>query len=460
MRRLLVLDVVGLTAELLAHAPNLTALARQGGRRPVSPLLPAVTCSVQASYLTGLPPSGHGAVANGWYFRDLSEVLFWRQSNRLVAGEKLWETARRRDPSFTAAKLFWWYNMYASADVTVTPRPCYPSDGRKIPDLHTQPADLRRSLQARLGQFPLFQFWGPNAGLASSRWITDCTLQIMAEYRPTVTLAYLPHLDYDLQRFGPDHPQAAAAVAEVDALCGELIAAARQADMAVVALSEYGITRVTGSVPLNRILRQAGLLATREELGRELLDPGSSAAFAVVDHQVAHVYVRDPARIDAVAQLLAAQPGVETVLAGEAKRQAGLDHPNSGELVLISAADRWFSYGWWLDEARAPDYARTVDIHRKPGYDPCELFLDPAIRFPKLKIGWTLARRKLGLRPPLDVVPLDESLVRGSHGRPPENPDQGALFITSEADLLPSGSVDPLAVKPLLLDHVFGRAAP
>ena len=423
-------------------------------------MLPAVTCSVQATYLTGLPPSGHGAVANGWYFRDLSEVLFWRQSNRLVAGEKLWETARRRDPAFTAAKLFWWYNMYATADITVTPRPCYPVDGRKIPDLHTQPPDLRDGLQAKLGRFPLFQFWGPNAGLASSRWIADCALQVMAERRPTLTLAYLPHLDYDLQRFGPDHPRAAAAVAEVDALCGQLIDAAQQADMAVVALSEYGIGRVAGAVPLNRILRQAGFLAVREELGRELLDPGASAAFAVVDHQVAHVYVRDTARIDAVADLLAAQPGVETVLVGEAKRAAGLDHANSGELVLISTADRWFSYGWWLDDGRAPDYARTVDIHRKPGYDPCELCLDPAIRFPKLKIGWTLARRKLGLRPPLDVVPLDDSLVRGSHGRPPENPDQGALFITSEGDLLPSETVDPLAVKQLLLDHVFGRGRP
>jgi len=417
-------------------------------------MLPAVTCSVQATYLTGLPPSGHGAVANGWYFRDLSEVLFWRQSNRLVAGEKLWETARRRDPAFTAAKLFWWYNMYATADITVTPRPCYPVDGRKIPDLHTQPPDLRDGLQAKLGRFPLFQFWGPNAGLASSRWIADCALQVMAERRPTLTLAYLPHLDYDLQRFGPDHPRAAAAVAEVDALCGQLIDAAQQADMAVVALSEYGIGRVAGAVPLNRILRQAGFLAVREELGRELLDPGASAAFAVVDHQVAHVYVRDTARIDAVADLLAAQPGVETVLVGEAKRAAGLDHANSGELVLISTADRWFSYGWWLDDGRAPDYARTVDIHRKPGYDPVELFLDPSLRFPKLRIAARLAQKLLGFRYYMDVIGLDASIVKGSHGRLPaagREATEGPVFISSsrtiERDTIPM-----TAVKQMLLD--------
>ncbi|MEW5727696.1 MAG: alkaline phosphatase family protein [Pseudomonadota bacterium] len=281
----------------------------------------------------------------------------------------------------------------------------------------------------------------------------------MGERRPTLTLVYLPHLDYDLQRFGPDHPRAARAVAEVDALCGELIDAARREGMAVVALSEYGIGAVTGAVAVNRVLRRAGLAAVREELGHELLDPGASAAFAVADHQVAHVYVRDAARVAEVAALLAAVPGVERVLHGEERRLAGLDHPNSGEIVAIAAADRWFSYGWWLDDDRAPDYARTVDIHRKPGYDPCELFLDPALPFPKLRIAWTLARRKLGQRPAMNVIPLDESLVKGSHGRPPDHPDHGAVLISSEPDLLPEGGVDPLAVKSLLLAHMFGAEA-
>ncbi len=459
MRRLLVLNVVGLTAALLPHAPNLSALAASGGRRPVGAVLPAVTCTVQSTYLTGLPPAGHGAVANGWYFRDLSEVWLWRQSNRLVGGEKLWEAARRRDPTFTAANLFWWYNMYSTADVTATPRPCYPVDGRKIPDLYTNPPGLRAELQDALGRFPLFHFWGPTADIRSSRWIADCALKVMRERRPTLTLAYLPHLDYDLQRFGPHHPRAAQAVGEVDALCGELIDAARREGMAVVALSEYGIGAVTQSVGINRVLRHAGLVALREELGRDLLDPGASAAFAVADHQVAHVYVRDPARVPEVAALLATQPGIDRVLHGQERRLAGLDHPNSGEIVAVAAADRWFSYGWWLDADRAPDYARTVDIHRKPGFDPCELFLDPALRFPKLKIAWALARRKLGQRPPMAVIPLDESVVKGSHGRPPDHSDQGALLISSEPGLLPEGAVDPLAVKDLLLAHMAGPEA-
>lgn len=455
IRRTLVLNVVGLTADLLGHAPHLSRLAGQGGSRPVGPVLPAVTCSAQATYLTGLEPSGHGIVGNGWYFRDLAEVWLWRQSNRLVAGEKLWETARRRDPSFTCAKLFWWYNMYSSADWAVTPRPCYPADGRKIPDIHTHPAGLRDALNRKLGPFPLFRFWGPAADIVSSRWITDCALHVMESQRPSLTLVYLPHLDYGLQKLGPDHPDIPRQVAEVDALCGALIERAQADGMAVVALSEYGIVPVTGAVPVNRILRKAGLLALREELGRELLDPGASDAFAVADHQIAHVYVRDPARIAEVRDLLAAQPGVERVLEGPSRRDAGLDHPNAGELVLVSTADRWFSYGWWFDESRAPDFARTVDIHRKPGYDPVELFIDPAIRWPKLKIAWTLLKRKLGLRALMEVTPLDESLVRGSHGRPPEDERKGPVLISSEAGLLPDGTIPATSVRDLLLAHLF-----
>lgn len=458
MRRTLVLNMVGLTAELLRHAPHLSALAAAGGRRHIGPVWPAVTCSVQSTYLTGLAPAGHGVVGNGWYFRDLSEVWFWRQSNRLVAGEKLWETARRLDPGFTCAKLFWWYNMYSSADVSVTPRPCYPADGRKIPDIYTQPPELRAELNERLGQFPLFRFWGPATDLSSSRWIADSALHVSRTCRPTLSLVYLPHLDYDLQRLGPDHPAIPKAVAEVDSLCGELMAHARQEGMAVVALSEYGIVPVKGAVAINRILREAGLLALREELGRESLDPGAAAAFAVVDHQTAHVYVREPGRVADVAELLRAQPGIAAVWDREAQAAVGLDHPNAGELVAVAETDRWFSYGWWLDAARAPDYARTVDIHRKPGYDPVELFLDPALRFPKLAVGWRLAKRALGFRSLMDVIPLDDSLVKGSHGRPPADPDQGPLLISSAPELLPEGVVPATAVKDLLLAHVFGQS--
>jgi predicted AlkP superfamily pyrophosphatase or phosphodiesterase len=375
-----------------------------------------------------------------------------------VSGEKVWEAAKRRDPSFTCAKLFWWYNMYATADVTVTPRPTYPADGRKLPDLYTQPAGLRDELQQELGPFPLFRFWGPTADIESTRWIARSALRIFERERPTLTLVYLPHLDYNLQRLGPAHPSVAADVAAVDDLCGDLIHAARRAGAAVVALSEYGITEVSRPVHVNRALRRAGLLAVREELGREQLDAGASQAFAVADHQVAHVYVARPELVPEVAALLRSLPGVERVLDAQGKREAGLDHPRSGELVAISDAQSWFTYYHFLDDARAPDYARTVDIHRKPGYDPAELFLDPTLRMAKLRIGLRLAQKMLGMRYLMDVVPLDATLVRGSHGRPTDRAEDGPLFISSEPRLLGDGPVAAADVKGLLLAHVFGSA--
>ena len=398
----------------------------------------------------------HGIVANGWYFHDLAEVWLWRQSNRLVAGEKVWDAARRRDPAFTCAKLFWWYNMHSTATWSVTPRPMYPADGRKIPDVYTQPAELRDELNARLGQFPLFKFWGPATDLTSSRWIADCARHVYETKRPTLTLVYLPHLDYNLQRLGPGHP-IAGDLRAVDALCGELIAAARRDGTRIVVLSEYGITPVNGAIHVNRVLREAGLIQIRTELGLELLDAGASEAFAVADHQVAHVYVRRPEQVQEVQRLLEGLPGVESVLGEEGKRAAGLDHPRSGELVLVARPDRWFTYYYWLDDARAPDFARTVDIHRKPGYDPVELFLDPALRVPQASVGWRLAKKALGFRYLMDVIPLDAGLVKGSHGRPTDDLAAGPVIISSERELLPGGPVDATAAKALLLDHVFGR---
>ena len=460
MNRTLVLNVVGLTPALLAHAPHLNALAKQGGVRALTTVTPAVTTTVQSTMLTGLLPRDHGIVGNGWYFRDLSEIWLWRQSNRLVAGEKVWETARRRDPDFTCAKLFWWYNMYSTADIAVTPRPMYPADGRKLPDIHTHPAQLRDALQRSLGEFPLFRFWGPAADIVSTRWIGQCALHVMRESNPTLTLVYLPHLDYNLQRLGPRHPDIARDVAQVDAVCGELIQAARRAGMHVVALSEYGITEVSRPVHINRALREAGWLRIREELGREQLDAGACDAFAVADHQVAHVYVARPQLVDEVAAVLRALPGVERVLDEQGKRELGLDHPRSGELVAIARADSWFTYYHFLDDARAPDYARTVDIHRKPGYDPVELFLDPALALIKARIACKVARKKLGFRYLMDVISLDATLVKGSHGRPTDNPADGPVFITSAADLLGEGPVAATDVKRLLLEHVFSVRKP
>ena len=459
MKQTLVILVVGLSPALVGeHTPHLQKLGRRGGIRPLKAITPAVTCSAQSTLLTGLMPSEHGIVANGWYFRDLSEVWLWRQSNRLVAGEKIWEAGKARDVTFTCAKMFWWYNMYSSADWSATPRPMYPADGRKIPDHYSYPAALHDELDEKFGQFPLFKFWGPMADITSSRWISDATRHVMDTRKPTLTLTYLPHLDYNLQRLGPDlaHPKIQSDLREVDELCGELIEAADKQGQNIIVVSEYGITEVSDAIHINRALREAGLIQVRNEQGREQLDAGASDAFAVADHQIAHVYVNNPAKLTQTRTILEQLDGVEHVLDEAGKKSWGLDHKRSGELVAISKADRWFSYYYWLDDTHAPDYARTVDIHRKPGYDPVELFIDPEIKHPMLAVGSRLARRKLGFRNLLDVISLkDTKQVKGSHGRPTDDPDHGPLVISSEAGLLPDGEIQSTAFKELVLRHVF-----
>ncbi|GJF33626.1 alkaline phosphatase family protein [Kitasatospora sp. NE20-6] len=451
---LVVLDVVGLTPRLLAHMPRLRAVGERGFRAELGTVLPAVTCSVQSTFLTGERPSGHGVVGNGWYFRDLGEVLLWRQHNALVGGEKLWQTARRTRPGYTVANVCWWYAMGADVDWTVTPRPVYHADGRKDPDCYTHPPRLHDRLTGLLGTFPLFQYWGPGAGLASSRWICRAARQVMADHDPDLTLVYVPHLDYDLQRYGPADPRSAAAARELDAELGPLLEAAETRGATVVVLSEYGITEARRPVDVNRLLRAEGLLSVHTQAGMEYLDPWTSRAFAVADHQVAHVYVRDRADVAAVRRLCETLPGVDLVLDAEGKAAHGLDHPRSGELVLVAGPDAWFTYYYWLDDACAPDFARTVEIHRKPGYDPAELLFDPeAPGAARRRAALALARKKLGLRYTMDVVGLDAAAraVRGSHGRLPDDPADGPVLLCSAV----SAARDRIAateVKGLLLE--------
>jgi predicted AlkP superfamily pyrophosphatase or phosphodiesterase len=430
----MVIDVVGLTPRLLPHMPNLRAVAGQGFQAPLGTVLPAVTCSVQSTFLTGLAPAGHGVVGNGWYFRELGEVLLWRQHNALVSGEKLWDAARRRHPGYTVANICWWYAMGADVNWTVTPRPVYYADGRKEPDCYTYPPGLHDELTGALGPFPLFTYWGPTAGMPSSRWICQAAEHLMATHDPDLTLVYVPHLDYDLQRFGSSGPQAAAAAAALDEVLAPLLAAATARGATVVALSEYGITDVSRPIDINRALRAEGLLHVYRQDGMEYLDTWTSRAFAVADHQVAHVYVRDPGDVPAVAKLCAAHPGVAEVLDEAGKAAHGLDHPRSGELVLVAEPDAWFTYYYWLDDAAAPDFARTVEIHRKPGYDPAELLFDPAAPLAaKRRAATALARKKLGMRYLMNAIGLDAGAqaIRGSHGRLPADPEDAPVLLCS-----------------------------
>ncbi|OKJ93094.1 alkaline phosphatase family protein [Amycolatopsis sp. CB00013] len=451
MKPLVVIDVVGLTPKALRDMPKLSAVARDGWQAELGTVLPAVTCSAQSTFLTGLMPAQHGIVGNGWYFRELGEIFLWRQHNRLVGGEKLWETARAAHPGYTSANVCWWYAMGMSTDVTVTPRPIYHADGRKSPDAYVRPPELHDQLTGALGEFPLFQYWGPTASLKSSKWVIGASRQILREKRPDLLLTYVPHLDYDLQRFGPDAPQARQAARELDNALAPLLDDARNAGATVVALSEYGITNVHRPVDINRALRREGLLEVYTQAGMEYLDPWASRAFAVADHQVAHVYVRDSADLERVRSIVGELTGVDEVLDREAQAKYGIDHERAGELVAVADPDSWFTYYYWLDDARKPDFARGVEIHRKPGYDPAELFFDPEDKFAKARAGLNLAKKFAGLRYAMDVVPTDPRWVRGSHGRLPDSTEDGPVLLCSDPAFEPSGRVGATDVHPLLL---------
>ena len=439
---LVVINVVALTPELIEYAPNVKKLAESGEMAPLEGVFPALTQSAQASMLTGVSPSEHGVVANGWYWRQTGEVRNWLQANAMLGAEPFYRTAQERAQKqghdFSCAKMFWWFNQGSGADCSVTPKPHYGADGSKAFDVYTNPPELAGTLEDKYGKFPFFNFWGPMAGLASSQWIADSTATVIRDKRPSLTLAYLPHLDYDLQRFGPSGCDLTKLVSEVDQCAGRIIDAAKSINAKVLVVSEYGISDVSHPVYLNRELRKAGMLKVRGGPFGEMVDYFESNGFAVCDHQVAHVYVKNVDDITRVKELLEKFDGVSQVLDRKDQAQYAIDHQNAGELVALSDSDSWFAYPYWLDDRSVPDFARTIDIHRKPGYDPCELFLDPEIAAPKLKLAWRLLQKKLGFRTLMDVVPLDATLVRGSHGLPPSAPIKGPLIISSESESLPS----------------------
>jgi predicted AlkP superfamily pyrophosphatase or phosphodiesterase len=494
VKRIAVINVVGLTESLIGeHTPRIAEFRKRGALAQIVPAFPAVTCTAQSNYLTGATPSQHGIVGNGWYNRELSEVHFWKQSNHVVQAPKIWDELRghpeSKDQKPTVANCFWWYNMYSGVDYAITPRPMYPADGRKFFDIYSWPYSIRTEIKKDLGEFPFFGFWGPAAGINSpqgktdcvSRWIAESAKWIENKFSPTLNLIYLPHLDYNLQRHGPYataseatkpeskaegklepphvgtyelNPKIFADLHAIDAIVGDLLDFFGKRGVKVILLSEYGITNVNRPIHLNRLLWERGKfdVAVREELGLELLNPGASEVFAVADHQIAHVYLGHPSRADAVREFLEKRVGL-TVLGAKEKIAAGIDHPRAGDLIAIAPENAWFTYYYWDDDRRAPDFARTVDIHRKPGYDPVELFLDPKIPAPKLKIMWRLLQKKLGFRMLMDVIPLDATLVKGSHGRRPADKKDWPVFITEKPELLGAKEIESTDVYHTLLRH-------
>lgn len=465
LQRIAVLNVVGLCGRHIGGDMLFTRRYREGGQQAfIEPAFPAVTCSAQSDYLTGQTAEAHGIVGNGWYNREAAEVQFWKQSNHFVDAPKVWEGLRERHNGFTCAKLFWWYNMYSSADWSITPRPMYPADGRKVFDIYTAPIGMREEIKRELGEFPFAGFWGPAAGLDTpqgsadcvSHWIAESAKWIEGKHLPTLSLVYLPHLDYSLQRIGPEDKAIGPALKAIDRIIEDLVEFYERRGVRVLLLSEYGISEVRAAVHLNRRLREAGWLVVKEELGLELLDAGASQAFAVVDHQVAHVYLNNPALASEVRALMEETSGVQFVMDHNEQRERGIRHDRAGDLIAVAEEGAWFTYYYWLDDTSAPDFARTVDIHRKPGYDPVELFLDPALAFPKARIAWRLLQKKLGIRMLMDVIPLDASLVKGSHGCCPVSREDWPVLITPDSGWLPGDVLKSTDVREVIERAVDG----
>jgi predicted AlkP superfamily pyrophosphatase or phosphodiesterase len=415
--RVLLLDVAGLSYRFLqdpAALPAVRAIAHDGGTlAALKPSLPAVTCSVQAALTTGAGADRHGIVANGLFDRDRLRASFWEQSDRLVQAERLWTAARRKRPGFRSAMLFWQNSVGSDNDIILTPAPIHKHHGGMIHSCYAKPSELYDDLVREIGGFDLSTYWGPRAGAASTRWITKATLHVLERFSPDLLLTYLPHLDYNQQRWGPSDPRLARDLSDVDAAVREIVGIARSRAYDVVLVSDYGMSDVRRAAFPNRALREAGLLAVRAVGGMEYLDVAQSRAWAMVDHQVAHVYA-EPSALPAAREALARLDGVEHVLDREAQKDVAVGHPRSGDLVLVSARDAWFAYPWWTDPGRAPDFASHVDIHNKPGYDPLELFLDKR----------ALLRLRL-------AVASDPALVRGSHGRIPGPLEDHGVLVAS-----------------------------
>lgn len=414
------LSIPGLRAQDLARMPRLAALMSPGERASLTASFPAVTWPVHANLLTGKLAAEHGVIANGFYWRESQHVEMWTAWNDKLTAPQLWDVLHEREPTLTAAVWFPMLAKGAGADYICLPAPVHRPDGTEGLWCYTKPAELYGELLDQLGHFPLQHFWGPLSNIKSTAWIVDSAVQAAAKYRPNLFFLYLPHLEYAAQKLGPDSPAALAAVGELDAVIGKLVdgcaAAYAPAELLWLAGSEYVITPVDHVTYPNRDLREAGLLQVRDEADGEHLDLAASQAWALVDHQFAHVFVRggEADTVQRVADLFRGAPGLAEVLVGAELAKYGLNHPRSGEVVLISTPRSWQAYYWWFDDARAPGFARTVDIHRKPGYDPVELHFDPATR----------------------GIPLNAELVKGSHGAPVVSAEQRGVLLSSRGGVL------------------------
>ncbi|MBK8269700.1 MAG: alkaline phosphatase family protein [Planctomycetes bacterium] len=429
---LILVSMPGLRTRDLEHMPRLRSIADKGASREFRPSFPCVTSPVQASMLTGRSPHEHGIIGNGFYHRDRDAVELWVGRNGLIEGDQIWNALTAHGITSAA-----WHTQNikdAAATFIVTPEPKHHDDGRTELWCYSKPDGLYEKLLRDLGHFPLMNYWGPMTSIKSTEWTINAALWLLQRERPRFNHIYFPHLDYAAQKFGPNSDQAVAACREADVQVGRLVdgvAALGMSDAVFLFVGEYAITDVSRVVYPNRMLRDAGMLRVESRPDGEHLITADSLAFAVVDHQFANIYIKDRTDIDAVSGIFEGLEGVAQVLVGD--ERGTLNHPCAGEVVIIAEPDAWFPYYWWFDDDFAPAFARTVDIHAKPGYDPVEMFINMQTK----------------------KTPLDATLIKGSHGAPAESPDQFGAIIASSSELL--SSISPVSDVEIyfIIDRAF-----
>jgi len=385
-------------------------------------VFPAVTCTVQASFRTAAPPAEHGMIANGFFNRKLRKTFFWEQASSIYSGSRIWD--KFREDGGTVGQICWQQAIGNDSDLILTPAPIHKHHGGMIQDFHARPEGLYNNLCKQIGRkFNLFSYWGPFTSEKSTSWITDSTVELLKSGKASdFQLVYLPHLDYEMQKTGPDSPKSKKAFSFTEKQIEKIFTAAKAAGYEVLIFGDYAITEAHTAIHPNRILKDAGLFNTRKIKSMLYPDIYTSPAFAMVDHQIAHIYIDRPEHIQKVKDLFDKIPGVKNAYLNSEK----IDHPASGEIILEADNGYWFAYPWWKDKSEAPDYATHVDIHSKPGFDPCELYME--------------------LWPPMSIT-TDTSKIKGTHGLINEKVFWGATFDTKSPDSILDGA---LHIKNLL----------
>ncbi|MDC0856261.1 alkaline phosphatase family protein [Candidatus Nitrosopelagicus sp.] len=432
MKKIIVLDIPGLVGSNIDknETKNIPKIIKNN-HSVLNPTFPAVTCSAQSSILTGTYPSEHGIIANGYYDKTYKEIHFWDQPSKLVKKPQIWDILKEKNSKIKTAVLFWQNTLFAKSDTVITPKPIH-LENNFVMWCYSKPENFYEEISEEIGEFDLKWYWGPFASIESSKWIINATKITIKNHNPDLLLTYIPHLDYAGQKYGPESIEFQNSLSEVDELIGNLIdfLQSEKLEYEIIILSEYGFNQVNNSISPNIILNDNLLLQTRNIGGKEYIDFELSKAFAMCDHQIAHIFIK-PGFEETVTKIFEKQP-IGKILNKKMQKELHIDNERSGDIILMSEKNSWFNYHWWTDEKFAPDFTFSVDIHRKPGFDPLELFFDMKTK----------------------KISHDTSLIHGSHGIIDNEISKLPIIGTTISEKKLPEKLDMVEIMPRILDFL------